>query len=125
VTHGDILIIDDAPAVLTTLAELLQKEGYTTRSASDGLAALSALQAARPNLVLLDFHLIGMTGLQLLAAAQDRGLEMGPVVLMTAVTPLMLPRRLTGIVACVFKPFDTDLLLDCVARHIRADRSGK
>jgi CheY-like chemotaxis protein len=80
-THGDILIIDDAPAVLATLEELLQKEGYTTRSASDGPAALSALQAARPDLVLLDFHLIGMTGLQLLTAAQDR----------TMATPPLLP----------------------------------
>ena len=123
--HGDILIIDDVPAVLTTLEELLQKEGYTTRTVIDGPAALAALQAARPDLVLLDFHLIGMTGLQLLTAAQDRGLEMGPVVLMTAVTPVIFPRRLTGIVACVFKPFDTDLLLDCIARHICVGRSEK
>jgi CheY-like chemotaxis protein len=122
--QGDILIVDDGPEVVVLLEELLQEEGYTTRSATDGPTALAALQAARPDLVLLDFHLPGMTGLQLLKAANALGLEMGPVVLITASSPPMLPQRLTGIVECVFKPFDIEALLACVALWLRAGAAG-
>ena len=52
-----ILIVDDAPAVASSLALLLGRAGYQTEIAVDGRSALDRLRAARFNLVLLDLNL--------------------------------------------------------------------
>ena len=59
---GDILIVDDTPANLRLLAGMLSEQDYRVRPVSDGEAALKAVQASIPDLILLDINMPGMNG---------------------------------------------------------------
>ena len=57
-----ILIVDDEPQLRRALTRSLQGHGYQVREAEDGAAALSAFEAFKPDVVLLDLMLPDMTG---------------------------------------------------------------
>ncbi|KTT36079.1 XRE family transcriptional regulator, partial [Pseudomonas oryzihabitans] len=57
-----ILIVDDEPALSEPLEFLLQREGYETAVAADGVTALSKFDSENPDLVLLDLMLPGLSG---------------------------------------------------------------
>lgn len=59
-----ILIVDDEPFNLVLLAGLLEGEGYGVESAASGSEALRLVQAAPPDLVILDVMMPGMTGFE-------------------------------------------------------------
>lgn len=61
-----ILVVDDEPAIVSTVQAYLEREGYTVYTAADGLAALKAARAFRPDLIVLDIMLPGMDGLEVL-----------------------------------------------------------
>jgi DNA-binding response OmpR family regulator len=58
VTHK-ILIADDEPNILISLEFLMKREGYEVSVARDGIEALAAIAATRPDLVLLDVMMPG------------------------------------------------------------------
>jgi two-component system alkaline phosphatase synthesis response regulator PhoP len=53
-TKGEILLVDDDPDLRDSLQIILEKNGYTVRTASNGQEALEALKAKRPDLMILD-----------------------------------------------------------------------
>lgn len=61
-----ILVVDDEPAITSTVQAYLEKEGYTVRTASNGPAGLKAVRTFAPDLVVLDIMLPGMDGLEVL-----------------------------------------------------------
>ena len=63
-----ILIADDHPIAREPLAKLLRYEGYETTCAANGIEALDALRARRPDLILLDMMMPKMNGLAFLRA---------------------------------------------------------
>ncbi|MDE2042604.1 MAG: response regulator, partial [Alphaproteobacteria bacterium] len=70
----DILVIDDEADIRALVAGVLEDEGYTARMAANSDAALAAIRARRPSLVLLDVWLTGSTldGLELLEEIKRR-----------------------------------------------------
>lgn len=58
----NILIAEDDPHILAGVSTLLEKEGYTTRCASDGLQAMQEFTRARPDFVILDIMMPGKNG---------------------------------------------------------------
>ncbi len=78
-----ILVVEDDPAILTGLRDLLESEGYAVETARDGAVALERFRAARPDLVLLDVMIPKMSGYDVCRAirAEDRAT---PVVMLTA-----------------------------------------
>jgi CheY-like chemotaxis protein len=60
-----ILIVDDSADNAVMLHILLKQEGYTTRIASDGQAAVTAARTSPPHVILLDLGLPGMSGIEL------------------------------------------------------------
>ncbi|MEW6325886.1 MAG: response regulator, partial [Nitrospirota bacterium] len=60
-----ILIVDDEPAILNTLADVLKDEGYQVATAGSGAAALAALQEM-PAVILLDIWMPDRDGLDVL-----------------------------------------------------------
>ncbi len=83
-----ILIVDDEADLIDVLDFNLRREGYATRTALDGKAALDAArQAPRPDLVLLDLNLPGLSGLEVCRQLkQDEGTRSIPVLMLTART---------------------------------------
>jgi DNA-binding response OmpR family regulator len=59
-----ILLVEDEPALIETIAYNLRREGYDALSERDGVAALRAGQTESPDLVVLDLMLPGMDGLE-------------------------------------------------------------
>ncbi len=62
---ASVLIVEDEANILLSLEFLLGKEGYAVTTAGDGAAALRALEAQPPDLVLLDVMLPGIDGFEL------------------------------------------------------------
>ena len=77
-----VLVVDDAPDARLLTRMVLESEGMTVQEASDGQAALDAVAALRPNLVLLDVEMPGMNGLEVMARLRrsDPGL---PIVIVS------------------------------------------
>jgi CheY-like chemotaxis protein len=61
-SKGSILAVDDTPASLRLLTDILKSEGYEVRSAINGELALHAAAAQLPELILLDVSMPGMSG---------------------------------------------------------------
>ncbi len=78
-----ILVVDDDPSVLRMLVRTLGAEGNEVEAASDGGAALLAVERRAPDAVVLDVAMPGMDGLAVCRRLRDRGLT-APVLLLTA-----------------------------------------
>lgn len=78
-----LLLVEDDPAMQTTLVRALGRRNMRIQACSDGIEALALWLAAPPDVVLLDLSLPGMDGLQVLAAARKAGLRT-PVLILTA-----------------------------------------
>jgi adenylate cyclase len=57
-----ILIVDDAPANVRLLSQMLTSHGYRVRAATSGAHALASIAAQPPTLILLDIRMKGMNG---------------------------------------------------------------
>jgi len=121
----DILIVDDEADIRVLTSGILQDEGYQTREAAGSTDALSAVEARRPSLVLLDIWLQGseMDGLGILKILK-RDHSAIPVLIMsghgnieTAVTAIK-----DGAYDFIEKPFKADRLIVLVDRAIEANR---
>jgi CheY-like chemotaxis protein len=63
----NILVVEDDAPTREFIAELLSKEGYSVRTASDGKDALTRVTTSPPELIILDLILPGLSGFELLA----------------------------------------------------------
>jgi diguanylate cyclase (GGDEF)-like protein len=80
-----ILVVDDSPAQLEQLAQVLSREGYDVRRAQDGKEAIRAVRADPPDLVLLDLVLPDMDGLEVLRIVKARKEDQFiPVIILSA-----------------------------------------
>jgi len=77
-----VLVVDDDPALAEMLGIVLRNEGFLPSFVADGERALSAFREARPDIVLLDLMLPGMSGIDVARAIRT---ESGvPIVMLTA-----------------------------------------
>ena len=77
-----VLVVDDDEPLLRAHARALTRNGYQVETATDGDAAMRALQQASFNVILSDIDMPGMNGIQLLERARTYDLDV-PVVLIT------------------------------------------
>jgi DNA-binding response OmpR family regulator len=82
-TKEKILIVEDDPAILTGLVDLLEGEGFEVRSATDGVAALRAYQNEKPSLILLDIMIPEKSGLDVCREIRRKD-ALTPIVMLTA-----------------------------------------
>lgn len=111
-----IWIIDDDAAIGDLEQELLERAGYAVRRAYSGTEALLLLKDSRPDLVLLDLMLPGLSGEEVLP--QLRGI---PVIVVSAKAAVQDKVGLLfgGAADYLTKPFDTAELLARVAVRLR------
>jgi two-component system, LuxR family, response regulator FixJ len=63
---GEVFVVDDDPAVRQTLSAILRRSGYEVACFAEGQSFLAAARAREPACILLDVHLPGRSGLDLL-----------------------------------------------------------
>jgi CheY-like chemotaxis protein len=79
----NILIIDDDPAQISVMEQILQKAGFQVTTASNGDEARTKLSALKPDLITVDLIMPGMGGLEFIRYLQSEGLSSVPVIIIT------------------------------------------
>ena len=117
-----ILIVDDEPFNLDLLEQELEEQNYTIERANDGAEALEKVSSFLPDLILLDYMMPKMNGLEVLKRLrEDAQYKRIPVILLTAkATQEDKVRGLdAGADDYVIKPFDAFELLARVRAMMR------
>lgn len=116
-----ILAVDDTPGNLQVLSEVLLAEGYQVRVAVNGEAALASVAAAKPDLILLDVRMPGLTGLDVCRRLKaEEALRSIPVIFLSAAGEPedILAGFQAGGADYVAKPFGVVELLARVRAHL-------
>jgi len=79
-----VLVVDDEPTIAEVVARYLDRAGYSTRVAGDGVRALELAEAQRPDLVVLDLLLPGLDGFEVMRRIRDSERDRVAVILLTA-----------------------------------------
>lgn len=111
-----IAIIDDDLHIGDMLTEVLSKEGYRVLWACSGMEALSLLSHEKPDLVLLDLMLPGLSGEEILPYIENI-----PVIVLSAKVDVQdkVNLLLSGAADYMTKPFDTQELLARITVQLR------
>ena len=117
-----ILIIEDDPHIGSLLEKALTREGYAVSRAYSGTEALLTLSVRRPDLVLLDLMLPGLSGEEVLPAIRDI-----PVIVVSAKADVdsKVGLLLGGAVDYVTKPFELKELLARIRVHLRQSTAAQ
>ena len=82
---GRVLLVEDEPNIAEAIRFLLIRDGWQVEVVSDGTEAVPAARVIRPDLVILDLMLPGMSGLEILTALRaDPRTTALPVLMLTA-----------------------------------------
>jgi CheY-like chemotaxis protein len=110
-----LLVVDDDKEILATMQDLLEEEGYSVRTAADGVEAVYAMAQRKPRMILLDLMMPHMTGWEVLEAMKaDPALADIPVCVATGRRHEAPPKAATYVLQ---KPFTVDELLEVVRQH--------
>ena len=117
-----ILIIDDDRHISEMLTESLTAEGYAVSAAFSGTEALTLLSQSKPDLILLDLMLPGLTGEELLPKIKDI-----PVIVVSAKADVAdkVGLLLGGAADYMTKPFEMQELLARIAVQLRKNSDAK
>ncbi len=122
-----IFVADDDPALLRGLDIALQGKGYAVRTAPSGPELLSLLESERPDLLVMDVMMPGMSGLEVLRRirADDRWAEL-PVMMVTAYPHADVREEAwqRGAGEVVPKPFRLEDLLERIERRLGRGGAG-
>jgi DNA-binding NtrC family response regulator len=118
-----ILLVDDEPLNLDLLDQELSDLGYDIEKARDGAEALKAMAEVAPDLVLLDYQMPGMNGIEVLSEIRKKNADM-PVIMITAYGTIerAVEAIKSGADDFVTKPFDPDHLAMVVRKALQRAR---
>jgi two-component system sensor histidine kinase/response regulator len=122
---GSIMVVDDQPANLKLLEDMLRGEGYEVRSFPRGRMALAAAANKQPDLILLDINMPEMNGYEVCEQLKSRqALSRIPVIFMSALneTEDKVKALRCGGVDYVTKPFQIDEVNARVETHLQLHR---
>lgn len=123
-----ILIVDDTPANLNLLCEIIKEQGYKVRPVPNGALALRAAAACPPDLVLLDINMPGMDGFEVCERLKvDPLLKDIPVIFISALTDIEAKVKgfSVGGVDYITKPFQFEEVRARVATHLELRRQRR
>ena len=117
-----ILVVEDEESIRTLIALNLQAAGYTVEEAKDGTQALEKVKSVKPDLVLLDWMLPGLDGLDVLRSVKaDPAFATLPVIMLTAKSEehdIVLGLEM-GAADYITKPFSNKVLIARIRAILR------
>lgn len=128
VTGATILVVDDAPPNVKLLRLILKDAGYRVLEATNGPDALETLRREKPDALVLDVRMPGMTGYDVCREIRhDPEFALLPVIMVTALS--MPEERIEGIEAgatdFITKPFNKKELLARLKSSLEVAKSGR
>lgn len=122
-TDAVIAVVDDETPVRNMLGRLLRLAGYQASPYASGDAFLASLAGQRPACVILDIHMPGLSGFDVLARLRESRATV-PVVFITASDDAALADAAlaAGGVRLLRKPFSNEALLSAVDFALGSDR---
>jgi CheY-like chemotaxis protein len=115
-----ILVVDDDGPILLLMRNLLREFGFDPMAAGSGEKAIETARARKPDLVLLDRNMPGMSGDEVLHAMRaDPSLASVPILILSGepIDPREIARL--GATGAVLKPFDVPQLVATIRRELR------
>ena len=117
-----ILVVEDEESIRTLITLNLQAAGYTVEEAKDGTQALEKIKSVKPDLVLLDWMLPGLDGLDVLRSLKaDPAFATLPVIMLTAKSEehdIVLGLEM-GAADYITKPFSNKVLVARIRAILR------
>lgn len=115
-----ILVADDDQSIRSLLQSFLESENFRTAEAKSGRDVIPALSKLRPDLLIMDIRMPGMTGLDVLDHMKRMHITDVPVLMMTAygTSSVAIEAIQRGAYDYVTKPFELDDLLATVRRTL-------
>jgi excisionase family DNA binding protein len=120
VVEGNVLVVDDDPAILEVISEVITRKGFKAVCVGSGEKALEALDKQRFDLIFLDLVMPGISGVEALSAIKAKD-DKAVVVIVTGHgdDPLALEAMSLGPLFLIRKPFrvsDINEVLNAVVR---------
>jgi two-component system sensor histidine kinase/response regulator len=122
---GSVIVVDDQPANLKVLEDILEQQGHDVRSFQHGRSALEAAIRNPPDLFLLDIDMPELNGFELCALLKlDPSLSMIPVMFLSGLSDSRDKVRAfrSGAVDYMTKPFQLDEVRVRVETHLKLHR---
>lgn len=123
------LIVDDSPAMQAIVRRSLEKVGYQDlefQTASDGVEALEIIRNWEPDLVISDWHMPNMTGIELLEEIQKQMLDIKVGLVTTETSPVrVVQAKEAGALFVVHKPFEIKELQQAVLPIVQGSVEGE
>jgi DNA-binding NtrC family response regulator len=117
--QNTILVVDDDRSIRTTLAAILEQDGYDVDTAENGAQAIQKSNSKVFDLALVDMRLPDMMGTELLSRMKERTPKMAKI--MVTGYPSMqnaISAVNQGADGYVLKPVDAEILLDSIRKHL-------
>jgi len=116
-----ILSVDDSDAIRQMIVLILRNAGYTVEQSIDGVEGLAAAQAMQFDLVLTDYNMPNMNGIELIKALRsESNYRYTPILMLTTEDGDDKKQlgRAAGATGWLVKPFDAQQLLTAVKRAV-------
>ncbi len=118
-----ILIVDDEPFNLDLLEQELTDQGYAIERANDGEEALKKIDSSQPDLVLLDYNMPGLNGIEVLKELRKKECDV-PAIMLTAhgtIERAVMAIK-EGAYDFLTKPFEPDHIILTVKKALEQER---
>jgi CheY-like chemotaxis protein len=103
-THERVLVVEDDAGVRRFIVECLEMLGYAVSEASHGREGLERLASERPALLIVDFAMPGMNGVEVINAARQQARDL-PIILATGYADMEAVNKVIGPDRVLRKPF--------------------
>ena len=116
-----IMIVEDERDLREMLEIILNKEGYQTDAAANGLELLKKIDVFQPDLITLDVMMPGLTTSEILEKLKDKKTK--PKIIILTVTRYSEEDKqkiykMGNVVEYITKPFELDDLLNAIKKHL-------
>jgi len=118
------MVVDDEPDLRQMIDLMMQKEGYDTETAENGMDFLDHIDSFQPDIVTLDVMMPGMTTKEILEKLKQ--MKATPKIILLTVVRFSDEEKqkileMGNVVDYITKPFDFDELIDVVKKHAFAE----
>src|SRR5437588_1501457 len=118
---GEVFIVDDDALVLNALSVVLSRQGYQVTGFAEGASFLAAAKSRTPACVILDVHMPGQSGLDILKELNAQQYP-APIFIISGIgdIPMAVEAIKSGALDFIEKPFDASTVVTRVREAVEA-----